>query len=61
MHICENYKHSLTVKSCISTLFSPGETWDRARKLKEKMAANLAMAKDRLEFLGQCDSVHNCC
>ncbi|KAK2160253.1 hypothetical protein LSH36_137g04022 [Paralvinella palmiformis] len=29
-----------------------GETWDRARKLKDKMETNLVMAKDRLDFLG---------
>ena len=33
-------------------IFNSGETWDRARKLKDKMATNLVMAKDRLDFLG---------
>ncbi|XP_048508077.1 spastin isoform X3 [Athalia rosae] len=28
-----------------------GEVWERAQKLHEKMRANLAMAKDRLDFL----------
>lgn len=29
-----------------------GEVWERAQKLHEKMKTNLAMAKDRLHFLG---------
>ena len=30
----------------------PGETFQRARRLKEKMLTNLVMAKDRLDVLG---------
>lgn len=29
-----------------------GEVWERAQRLHEKMKTNLAMAKDRLQFLG---------
>ena len=29
-----------------------GEVWERAQRLHEKMRTNLAMAKDRLDFLG---------
>lgn len=29
-----------------------GEVWERAQRLHEKMKSNLAMAKDRLQFLG---------
>ena len=38
--------------------FSPGETWDRARKLRDKMATNMVMAKDRLDLLGE--EIHLC-
>jgi hypothetical protein len=31
-----------------------GEVWERAQRLNEKMQANLAMARDRLHFLGKC-------
>lgn len=30
-----------------------GEVWERAQRLHEKMRTNLAMAKDRLDFLGK--------
>ena len=30
-----------------------GDVWERAQRLKEKMRANLTMAKDRLEVLGE--------
>lgn len=30
-----------------------GEVWERAQRLHEKMKSNLAMAKDRLQFLGK--------
>lgn len=30
-----------------------GEVWDKARKLSDKMKTNLAMAKDRLNYLGE--------
>lgn len=30
-----------------------GEVWERAQRLHEKMKTNLAMAKDRLQFLGK--------
>jgi len=30
-----------------------GEVWEHAQRLHDKMQTNLAMAKDRLEFLGQ--------
>lgn len=33
-----------------------GEVWERAQRLHEKMKTNLAMAKDRLQFLGICFS-----
>lgn len=29
-----------------------GEVWERAQRLHDKMKTNLAMAKDRLQFLG---------
>lgn len=29
-----------------------GEVWDHAQRLHDKMCTNLAMAKDRLDFLG---------
>lgn len=29
-----------------------GEVWERAQRLHDKMRTNLAMAKDRLDFLG---------
>lgn len=29
-----------------------GEVWERAQRLHEKMKTNLAMARDRLQFLG---------
>jgi spastin len=29
-----------------------GEVWERAQRLHDKMKRNLAMAKDRLDFLG---------
>lgn len=36
-----------------------GEVWERAQKLHDKMRANLAMAKDRLDFLGLYGIVDN--
>lgn len=30
-----------------------GEVWERAQRLHEKMKTNLAMARDRLQFLGK--------
>ena len=30
-----------------------GDVWERARRLQEKMRTNLAMARDRLDVLGQ--------
>lgn len=30
-----------------------GEVWERAQRLHEKMKTNLAMARDRLQFLGE--------
>ena len=44
---------SITIPLCTFyyLLFS-GEVWDRARRLKTKMQANLVMAKDRLDVLG---------
>lgn len=30
-----------------------GEVWEHAQRLHDKMCTNLAMAKDRLDFLGQ--------
>lgn len=30
-----------------------GEVWERAQRLHDKMKTNLAMAKDRLQFLGK--------
>lgn len=30
-----------------------GEVWERAQRLHDKMRTNLAMAKDRLDFLGK--------
>lgn len=29
-----------------------GEVWEHAQRLHDKMCTNLAMAKDRLDFLG---------
>lgn len=29
-----------------------GEVWEHAQRLHDKMRTNLAMAKDRLDFLG---------
>ncbi|CAH0550053.1 unnamed protein product [Brassicogethes aeneus] len=34
-----------------------GEVWERAQRLHEKMKTNLAMAKDRLQFLESMDSL----
>lgn len=31
-----------------------GEKWTKAQRLHDKMQTNLAMAKDRLNFLGEC-------
>ncbi|XP_028142184.1 spastin isoform X2 [Diabrotica virgifera virgifera] len=36
-----------------------GEVWERAQRLHEKMKTNLAMAKDRLQFLESMDRLHN--
>ncbi|CAG9859431.1 unnamed protein product [Phyllotreta striolata] len=36
-----------------------GEVWERAQRLHEKMKTNLAMAKDRLQFLESMDSALN--
>ncbi|KAK4872352.1 hypothetical protein RN001_014381 [Aquatica leii] len=36
---------------------SRGEVWERAQRLHEKMKTNLAMAKDRLQFLESMDSL----
>ena len=33
-----------------------GEVWERAQRLHEKMKTNLAMARDRLDFLGTSSS-----
>jgi spastin len=30
-----------------------GEVWERAQRLHDKMQTNLAMARDRLHFLGE--------
>ncbi|XP_044263474.1 spastin isoform X1 [Tribolium madens] len=35
-----------------------GEVWERAQRLHEKMKTNLAMAKDRLQFLESMDMLH---
>ena len=43
---------------CLTTAWSdPGEVWDRARRLQEKMSTNLVMAKDRLSVLGETYSI----
>lgn len=34
-------------------LFVTGEMWERAKSLQEKMQANLVMARDRLDVLGE--------
>jgi len=33
-------------------LISTGDSWDKARRLQQKMMTNLVMAQDRLEVLG---------
>jgi spastin len=35
-----------------------GEVWERAQRLNDKMKTNLAMAKDRLDFLGMFIILH---
>lgn len=35
-----------------------GEVWEHAQRLHDKMRTNLVMAKERLEYLGECVS---CC
>ena len=36
-----------------------GEAYDRAARLRDKMATNLAMARDRLAMLGQQHDIGN--
>lgn len=31
-----------------------GEVWEHAQRLHDKMRTNLIMAKERLEYLGEC-------
>lgn len=44
-----------SVCSVFNSIWIPiclGESWDKARRLQEKMITNLVMARDRLEVLG---------
>ena len=34
-----------------------GEVWERAQRLHDKMQTNLSMARDRLHFLGNFESI----
>lgn len=37
---------------CVDCWNGRGEVWERAQRLHEKMQTNLAMVRDRLQFLG---------
>ena len=54
--VCDGGKFSIVCECAVSLLQHlhtfAGETFQRARRLKEKMLTNLVMAKDRLEVLG---------